>query len=164
MEKTFPEDELIISRTDIKGLITYANALFVSISGFSEKELLGKPHSIIRHPDMPKAVFKLLWSTLQSGNEIFAYVKNRCKDGAFYWVLAHVTPTYDESGQIVGYHSNRRSPQRSAIEEITKIYTELLNIERQHTSVVEGLKASYDHLSQIVMSAKKEYNELILSL
>lgn len=164
IEKTFLENELIISRTDTKGIITYANSVFVSISGYSEKELLGKPHSIIRHPDMPKAVFKLLWETLHSGNEIFAYVKNRCKDGAYYWVIAHVTPTYDSTGHIIGYHSNRRCPQRDAIAEISKIYAELLRIEREHTSTTEGVKRSYEHLTNIVASEKKEYNELILSI
>jgi PAS domain S-box-containing protein len=138
--------------------------VFVSISGYSEKELLGKPHSIIRHPDMPKAVFKFLWDTIQNGEEIFAYVKNRCKDGAYYWVLAHVTATYDGSGTIVGYHSNRRRPKRSAIEDISKIYAALLKTELESSSSSEGLKKSYEQLVQTITSTKKEYNELILSL
>jgi PAS domain S-box-containing protein len=85
--KTFREDEIIVSKTDLKGLITYANKTFLDISGFTEEELLGQPHNIIRHPDMPQCVFKLLWKTVAKGDEIFAYVKNMCKNGDHYWVF-----------------------------------------------------------------------------
>src|SRR5580704_8741733 len=88
-ERTFPEDEIIASKTDVKGVITYANRTFMEVSLYSEEELLGQPHSIVRHPDMPRCVFKLLWDTIQKGDEIFAYVKNMCKNGDFYWVFAH---------------------------------------------------------------------------
>jgi PAS domain S-box-containing protein len=163
-ERTFGENELIVSRTDQKGLLQYCNKLFLSISGYSEKELLGKPHSLIRHPDMPKAVFKLLWETIQTGNEIFAYVKNKCKDGAYYWVLAHVTPTYDHAGHIVGYHSNRRCPMRSSIEKITPIYKELLHIEHNAKSAIEGLKQSYELLMHTTTKNGEDYNEFILKI
>jgi PAS domain S-box-containing protein len=163
-ERIFGENELIVSRTDQKGLLQYCNDLFISISGFTEQELIGKPHSIIRHPDMPKAVFKLLWETLQSDNEIFAYVKNRCKDGAYYWVLAHVTPTHNESGQIIGYHSNRRCPARSSIEKIIPIYKELLHIEQSAKSTMEGLKKSYETLIHTTTHGGDDYNEFILKI
>lgn len=163
-ERTFAENELIVSRTDHKGLLQYCNKLFLSISGYTEKELLGKPHSIIRHPDMPKAVFKLLWETIQSGNEIFAYVKNKCKDGAYYWVLAHVTPTFNESGQIIGYHSNRRCPTRSSIEKITPLYKDLLRIEQTAKSSMDGLKKSYEVLMHTTTNSGEDYNEFILKI
>ena len=92
-------------------------------------EVLGRPHNIIRHPDMPRCVFKLLWDTLGSGQEIFAFVINRAKDGDHYWVLAHVTPTFSDTGEIVGYHSSRRVPSREAVETIEGIYAELREIE-----------------------------------
>ena len=94
-EKVMREGDLIVSKTDIKGRITYGNRTFNEFSGFTENELLGTQHNIIRHPDMPRAVFKLLWDRLQAGQEVFAFVKNISKDGSFYSVLANVTPSYD---------------------------------------------------------------------
>jgi len=84
-EKVLGEDDFIVSKTDLKGLITYGNRTFIQMSGYSEAELLGAPHNILRHPDMPRVVFKLLWDTIQAQQEICAYVKNLAKDGSFYW-------------------------------------------------------------------------------
>ena len=105
-EVFFPDSEIIVSKTDLKGRITYANQTFCHVAGYDEAELLGQQHSIVRHPDMPRAVFKLLWDTLGEGKEIFAYVKNMTKHGDYYWVFAHVTPSYDGAGKLVGYHSS----------------------------------------------------------
>lgn len=116
VEKSFGKDEIIVSKTDLKGRITYVNRVFMSVAGYEEDELLGEPHSLIRHPDMPRCVFKLLWDTIQAKNEIFAYVINRCKNGDHYWVHAHVTPNFDAQGAVVGYHSNRRVPDRRIVE------------------------------------------------
>ena len=112
VEQTFADDEIIVSKTDTSGRITYANDVFLRICGYREDELLDQPHSMIRHPDMPRAVFKLLWDRISSGGEIFAFVVNCCRNGDHYWVLAHVTPDFDEAGRIVGYHSSRRLPKR----------------------------------------------------
>ena len=101
-------DTLIVSRTDPKGLITYVNKAFIDISGFGEAELLGQPHNIVRHPDMPVEAFADLWRDLQAGRPWIGLVKNRCKNGDFYWVLASVTPLL-ENGQVVGYLSDRKS-------------------------------------------------------
>ena len=109
-ERTFGRDEVIVSKTDAKGVITYANRTFMKVAGFEEDELLGAPHSIIRHPDMPRCVFKLLWDTLAAGREIFAYVVNMAKNGDHYWVFAHVTPSIGLSGDLLGYHSNPSRP------------------------------------------------------
>ena len=95
VERFFDKDEIIVSKTDLKGRMTYCNDVFLRIAGYTEQELLGQPHSIIRHPDMPRCVFKLLWDTIGAGKEIFAYVINRAKNGDHYWVLAHVTPSRD---------------------------------------------------------------------
>ena len=105
VERKFGTDEIIVSKTNPKGHIIYGNEVFLRLAGYSEKEMLGQPHSIIRHPAMPRCVFKLLWDTIESGKEIFAYVLNRAKNGDHYWVLAHVTPTFDDAGRIVSYHS-----------------------------------------------------------
>jgi PAS domain S-box-containing protein len=93
IERFFEEDEIIVSKTDPKGIITYANQVFLRTAQYQEEEILGAPDNIIRHPDMPRCVFDLLWKTIASGLEIFAYVKNMAKNGDHYWVFAHVTPT-----------------------------------------------------------------------
>ncbi|MEZ5980368.1 MAG: methyl-accepting chemotaxis protein [Planctomycetota bacterium] len=115
VERRFDENEIIVSKTDTRGVVTYANRVFLRVSGYTESEILGRPHNLIRHPDMPRCVFKFLWNELQARNEVFAYVVNQARNGDHYWVLAHVTPTFDESGDVVGYHSNRRVPSRSAV-------------------------------------------------
>ena len=102
-ELFFPQNEIVVSKTDLKGRITYANRTFCALAGYGEAELLGQPHSIVRHPDMPRAVFKQLWDAIHGGREIFAYVKNMAKTGDYYWVFAHVTPSYDESRNIVAF-------------------------------------------------------------
>jgi PAS domain S-box-containing protein len=108
-ERTFDDEEIIVSKTDLSGRITYANDVFLRISGYTEAEVIGQPHSLIRHPDMPRSVFNLLWKTIGAGQEIFAYVVNMAKNGDHYWVLAHVTPTFGPAGDIIGFHSNRRT-------------------------------------------------------
>ena len=140
-ERTFGEDEIIVSKTDTRGVITYANHVFSRVSGYAVKELVGAPHSIVRHPDMPRCVFKLLWDTIAAGNEIFAYVLNLAKDGDHYWVLAHVTPSFDAAGAIVGYHRNRRTPLRSAVERVTPIYAALLAEEGRHSGTQDAIAA-----------------------
>src|SRR4051794_38246850 len=92
-EVFFDKDSFIVSKTDLKGRITYANKAFCDIAGYAEGEVIGQPHSIIRHPDMPRAIFKVLWDAIAEGREVFAYVKNMCRGGDHYWVFAHVTPS-----------------------------------------------------------------------
>jgi PAS domain S-box-containing protein len=164
-EVTFDSDEIIVSKTDLKGRITYANRVFARVAGYSQLELLGEPHSIIRHPDMPRAVFKLLWDRLGVEQEVFAYVKNMTKRGDFYWVFAHVTPSYDDKGKVTGYHSSRRVPDRRIVETaITPLYADLLKIEQSFTNAKDGLAASYSRLLEIVKSKAVSYDELIFSL
>ncbi len=123
------EHDFIVSKTDPSGKITYANRLFMQISGYREEELLGKQHNIVRHPDMPRAVFHLLWGAISQGGECFAYVKNLCKNGDHYWVLANVTPDYDSRDKIIGYFSVRRRPSREAVEYFSGLYREMLSAE-----------------------------------
>lgn len=164
-EVFFPEDEIIVSKTDTKGRITYANQTFCDVAGYSEAELLGQPHSIIRHPDMPRAVFKLLWDTLFEGREIFAYVKNMTKSGDYYWVLAHATPSFDKNRNIVGFHSSRRVPKRSVVENvIVPLYASILKEERQHQNGQQALAASFDFVVNFLQSRNTSYDALIFSL
>lgn len=129
-ERRLGAEELIVTKTDLQGRITYANDVFLRISALEEATTLGMPHNLIRHPDMPRAVFHRLWATLQDGRELFAYVKNLATDGAHYWVLAHVTPSTDAAGRPCGYHSNRRAPTWSGIPAVEDVYRQLLAAER----------------------------------
>lgn len=158
-EKTFAENEFIVSKTDLKGYITYGNELFIKMSGYTERELLDAPHNILRHPDMPKAVFSMLWEQISRENEIFAFVKNLSKDGSFYWVKAHVTPSYDDSGRIVGYHSVRRKPARSAIDAISGLYKQMLYAESSG-----GVAAGKRVLEDLLKTKGVSYDEFIFAL
>jgi hypothetical protein len=102
----------------------------LEFAGHPETDLLGAPHNIIRHPDMPKGVFKLLWNTIQSNQEIFAYVKNMSATGAYYWAFANVSPVVDMNNTVIGYCSVRRKPSASAIRTLEPVYREMVRIEQ----------------------------------
>ena len=163
-ERVFSKDEFIVSKTDATGRITYANDVFCRVALYQEHELLGQPHSLVRHPDMPRCVFKLLWDTIQDGREIFAYVKNMARNGDFYWVFAHVTPSYDSAGNIVGFHSNRRLPKPDAVAKIEPIYRQLLDVENSHENRKDGMQAGFDTLVGLLLQNKIEYDEFVFSL
>lgn len=158
-ETLLNENDFIVSKTDTKGRITYCNRIFMDMAGYEENELLGVNHNIIRHPDMPQVAFKLLWETIQSGKEFFAFVKNLRKDGGFYWVLTHITADYDINGKIVGYTSVRRTPTRSAIDAVIPLYEQMVKAE-QNGSMTDSGKILFDFLE----SNNIEYEPLVLSL
>lgn len=164
VERTFAKNEVIVSKTDTKGIITYANEVFLKLADYSLQEILGKPHNIIRHPDMPKLVYKLLWERIKSGKEIFAYVVNRSRNGDHYWVFAHITPSFDAAKNIVGAHSNRRSPDPQVIQTITPIYQLLKQEEEKHPMAKDGMAASLALLNSVLAEKGVSYDEFILSL
>ncbi|MBP9752565.1 MAG: PAS domain-containing protein [Proteobacteria bacterium] len=164
VERFLGEHDIIVSKTDTKGIIQYGNDVFCKIADYSVGEILQKPHKLLRHPDMPSCIFKLLWNAIQSGNEIFAYVKNLTKNGDFYWVFAHVTPSFNESGDIVGYHSSRRHPTEKALNVIKPLYAELLRIEKQARSKNESIEKSLKYLEDILAQKGVTYEEFIFSL
>ncbi len=163
-ERTFAEDEIIVSKTDARGWITYANSVFLKVALYDECEVLNQPHSLVRHPDMPRCVFKLAWERIQAGKEIFAYVKNMAKNGDFYWVFAHLTPTFEQSGAIQGYHSNRRCPRPEALAAIEPLYRELLAEEQRHGDRKDGMQAAYDRLLALLESKGVDYDAFIFSI
>ncbi|NAZ74162.1 PAS domain-containing protein [Kineococcus sp. T13] len=163
-ERTFSRDELIVSKTDPRGIITYANDVFLRVGAFERHEVIGRPHNIIRHPDMPKAVFKLLWDTVSSGRELFAYVNNLAADGANYWVLAHVTPSKDRGGRIVGYHSNRRKPGQEGVRAASALYADLLAEERRHSSGKAAVEASTALLHRLLAERGTTYEQFVWSI
>jgi PAS domain S-box-containing protein len=157
------DDDFIVSKTDPKGRITYGNKIFIEFSGYEERDLIGKQHNVVRHPDMPRAVFHLLWSHIQSRQEIFAYVKNLCKDGSFYWVLANVTPSVDPQGNVVGYYSVRRKPNRKAVAYVTDLYRKMLEVERQ-AGTKDAVSASTAHLETLLKEKGVTYEQFALGL
>lgn len=165
VERTFKENEIIVSKTDIKGRLIYINQTFLEVADYTEDEVIGQPHNMIRHPDMPRCVFKLLWDTITQGKELFAYVVNQTKFGDHYWVLAHVTPTFDADGTTIrGYHSNRRVPGPAALEVIKPLYAELKAEEDRHPNKKDGMNAAVQMLQDKLAQAGMEYDEFILSL
>lgn len=163
-EVTFQDDEIIVSKTNLKGHLTYANKLFLEIAGYSEQEVIGKPHNIIRHPDMPRVIFKMLWDTVRDGREVFAYVINRCKNGDHYWVYAHVTPSLDMNGKIIGYHSNRRVPQKEILNQtIIPLYKQLKQAE-DLADRKEGLLNSENLMSGYLADQQLAYDEFIMTV
>jgi len=125
------EDGLIVSSTDLKGIITYANRTFCNIAGYTKQELTGKNHNIVRHPDMPKAAFKELWETIKAGKEWTGIVKNLRKDGKYYWVYSHITPVMDNEGEITGYTAARRPATSAEIDEVVPVYKTLVEEENK---------------------------------
>jgi len=125
----------ILSETNIAGVMTYSNDYFVELSAYKEEELIGKPHSLLRHPDMPKIVFKLLWEALHSGKSYAAIVKNRRKDGKYYWVYSEYVPLFDAQKRIRGHRSKRYPVPRKALNDVEGLYRKLIDIE-----TTKGLK------------------------
>jgi len=163
VERVMRDDEIIVSKTDPKGRIAYGNEKFIEFSGYLEHELLGAQHNIIRHPDMPRGVFDLLWKTVAGGNEIFAYVKNMAQDGSYYWVLANVTPDYDAAGNITGYLSVRRAPRRGAIPVIEELYRKMKQVEHS-AGPRDACRASVDMLTGLLKEKGVSYEQFVLNV
>jgi PAS domain S-box-containing protein len=162
-EKIMSANDFIVSKTDTRGFITYCNRIFVDMAGWSRQELIGANHNIIRHPDMPKIAFKIVWNLISNKKEFFGFVKNLRKDGGYYWVLAYITADEDLNGNIIGYSSFRKKPSKKAIEEITPIYKALLDAEKSG-----GMDASYELLKSALKANDtnviEKYHELVFNL
>ena len=157
------EEDFIVSKTDEKGRISYCNRIFMEFAGYGESELLGSQHNIIRHPDMPRSVFRFMWETLQSGQEFVGYVKNMASDDSFYWVFANVTPTRNARGDIIGYFSVRRKPRPDAVAIIAPLYAEMLARE-QAAGTRQAIDASRPLLEEQFQSKGVSYEEFVLAL
>lgn len=156
MERFVEEDAFLVSKTDPKGIITYANQSFIKIVGArDETQLLGKPHNIIRHPDMPKVIFKYLWDMISVKKEVSVFVKNKTLDGNFYWVFANVTASL-EGQRIIGYYSVRRRPNFKGVEFIAKVYASLLESEKRG-----GMDASSQTLQEFLEQEKTDIDKLM---
>lgn len=162
-EIIFPEDKILTSKTDTKGIITYVNTLFCDISGYKESELIGQQHNIIRHPDMPRVIFKLLWDALENKREFNTYIKNLTKDGNYYWVFANVTPNVSPDNEILGYYSVRRKPDPEKLSFFKNLYSELLDIEHQSSSQ-DAIDKSLYKLNSTLNVREMGYEEFVLSI
>ena len=164
IETEVPEDEVIISRTDLKGVITYVNETFAKISGYDADELIGQPHSILRHPDMPKAVFKDLWKTIEKGEKWSGYVKNRRKDRGYYWVYAEISGVY-KNGELVEYKSIRSPMLREKRIEMQQVYDDMRWADGETVRMVTYLPvATFEKLERIADEKDTSIEKLIDSL
>ena len=149
----------IISDTDKKGIITQANDVFREVAGYTEDELIGANHNIVRHDDMPRACFKLVWDTISTGKEIRAFVINKAKNGDHYWVLAHITPTAD------GYHAERVAPDAATIKDVVApLYKQMRDKEKEMNYSNEGMEAATQILLDVLTEKGLSYDELIDAL
>ena len=162
VETQLQENDLIVSRTDVKGRIIYCNSAFMVYAGYNEEEILGQPHNLVRHPDMPKAIFRMMWNTLKEKKEFFGFIKNLRKDGGYYWTFANVTPDINAAGEHLGYFSVRRYPVPEAVQFFAEVYQNMVASESSVSSANKGM----DDATQILMNAlagRGSYNEYICS-
>lgn len=156
-EVDWNKNKVLLSKTDIKGTILYANEDFIDVSGYDEFELIGQPHNIIRHPDMPKVIFKFLWDSIKSSKNIHVIIKNMSKTGRYYWVITDFKIIADSDGEIVGYFGTRKSVREDIIVKfIEPLYKKLLHIEE-----ASGLFASEEYMIGFLEERKKTYIEYI---
>ena len=158
-EKSLGENDFIVSKTDTKGKIIYCNEIFAEMAGYSFSNLIGANHNLIRHPDMPRITYKLLWDLIQAKDEFFGFVKNLCADGGYYWVLAYITADLDLNGNIISYTSVRRKANPSAVAQIIPIYQQLLEAEKRG-----GMDASKKLLYDFLDDHDLGYREFVINL
>ena len=158
-EIKFSTKKFIVSKTDLKGKIIFINKNFSEVSGYSETELIGEPHNVLRHPDMPKAVFFLVWKSLQAGNQISGVIKNLAKDGRYYWVIADLEAKRDDSGHIVALTAFRRIAPPYIVETVEELYSTMLLIEKKH-----GMEKSLAYLEGFLEESELTYDEFMEEL
>ncbi len=161
----FDRNTILVSKTDTRGVIWYANPAFCAAANYSAAELVGQPHRMVRHPSMPRTAFSLMWEHLQAGEEFFAIVVNARAGGGCYWVLAHVVPDINpDTGDIIGFHSSRRWISPAARRAAAEVYAELLDAERAVTSKAKAVAAGRARLDAILAEAGLSYEQWVMSL
>lgn len=159
-EVSWDKTKTIMSKTDRFGTIEYANEVFIDVSGYEDYELMSQPHNIIRHPDMPKVIFKVLWDNLKKGNNYHAIVKNMAKSGRYYWVITDFDISKDEKGNIVNYFARRKAvPQEVITKHIEPLYKRLLQIEN-----ASSMEASEKYLIGYLEEQNKTYVDFIMEI
>ncbi|MDP2561269.1 PAS domain-containing protein [Psychrobium sp. 1_MG-2023] len=158
------QDEFIVSKTNLKGEITYVNRTFMEISLFAEHQVMRQNHNIIRHPDMPRGVYRMMWEQLKQRQEFFGYVKNLCSDGSYYWVFANITPEFDEQGKHCGFLSVRRKPPSAAVEVIKPIYQKMCSIEASTPNKKRGEELSLAYFEEELAERNSLYQHFVIDL
>lgn len=155
-EIKFSKRKFIISKTDLKGKIIFTNKNFSEISGYTEAELVSEPHNILRHPDMPRAVFFLVWQSLLAGNPVSGVVKNLAKDGRYYWVISDFEAKKDVNKNIIALTAFRRIAPQNVIDTVEELYVTMVAIEKKH-----GMEKSLAYLEAFLEESNLTYNEFI---
>lgn len=155
-EIVFSKKKFIVSKTDLKGNILFINKNFCEISGYTEEELIGIPHNVMRHPDMPKAIFFLIWSSLLAGREVSGVIKNLAKSGEYYWVIADFSVNRDNNGNVKSLTAFRRAAPNQVVESIEELYTTMLSIEKKH-----GIESSLSYLEAFLEEQQLSYDEFL---
>ncbi len=159
-EVSWDKTQTIMSKTDLYGTIEYANEAFVDVCGYEDYELMAQPHNIIRHPDMPKVVFKVMWDNIKQGNKFHGIVKNLAKSGRYYWVITDFEYMRDENGAIKNYIARRKAvPQAVVTNHIEPLYKRLLQIEQ-----ASGIDASEKYLIGFLEEKGMTYVDLVTKL
>ena len=163
IERVLETGRYIVSTTDTKGRIVSTNDVLVEYSGFTREELIGAHHNIVRHPDMPRTVFNMAWTSIQSGDDFSGYIKNLCKDGSYYWVFAHILPQTNEDGDITGYRSVRRAPRREGVEVIIPVYAAMLAAEKA-AGTKNAIAAGSEVLRNVLAARRQSYDQMVAML
>jgi len=158
-EIKFSKKKFIVSKTDTKGIIIFTNKNFSEVSGYSETELINQPHNILRHPDMPQAIFFLIWKQLLSGQVISGIVKNLAKDGRYYWVIADFEPKFNANRKIIAFTAFRRTAPQDVVDTMAELYTTMIAIEKKH-----GIEKSLTYLEAFLEENEVTYDEFITQL
>jgi len=155
-EILFSKKKFIVSKTDTQGNILFINKNFCEISGYTEQELIGSPHNVSRHPDMPRSIFFLIWNSLQAGREVSGVVKNLAKSGEYYWVIADFSVKRDDHGKIKSFTAFRRAAPNQVIDEMEELYETMVKIERKH-----GMEGSLAYLESFLEEHELSYDEFL---
>lgn len=155
-EIQFSKKKFIVSKTDLKGNILFVNKNFCEISGYSEEELVGSPHNALRHPDMPRSIFFLVWKSLLSGRDVSGVVKNLAKSGKYYWVISDFSVKRDEAGNISSFSSFRRAAPQQVIDIVEELYATMSSIEKKH-----GMEGSLSYLESFLEEQQMSYDDFL---
>lgn len=163
VERKLADDAFVVSITDTSGRITYANRTFLDISGYSEQELLGKPHNVVRDPEMPAAIYRLLWEALKASREFVLFVRSLGKDGSHHWGFSTIVPSHDAQGRVIGYYSVRRKPSPGAIATISELYRAMRGEETRRPGD-HGVEAALAVLNNVLREKGMDYEQYVLHL
>jgi len=164
VERVLAPEDILVSRTDPRGRLTYVNDSFLAVTGYRDVDLLGRRHDVIRHPDMPRAVLRLLRASLTARCVVFGYVVNLTADGSHYWALAHIRPSFDRRGTVIGYDATAQTAGAAALREVVPLYARLVQEEQRHLNAASAIDASTALLAAFLDDRGQTYDQLVWQL